>query len=208
MSVVKRSYKLKKAVTVPEQEPVAKRTIKVKKTVAEAPVTAPVAPVAPAPEPAVKRTIKVKKSLPAILPHLPGAYMTTAMEAFEALREYYAIRNQRIPDEDLKWYQAELDAEAAEMKAFWEDCSVTKAVLDASARGATEVEIWAAETAAKAVEKKRPVTEAELGPMPAYGSPEFWSWCRKRKQIRLEKEAAIIAAGGTVKVKKTKSTAN
>jgi hypothetical protein len=44
--------------------------------------------------------------------------------------------------------------------------------------------------------------------MPAYGSPEFWSWCRKRKQIRLEKEAAIIAAGGTVKVKKTKSTAN
>ena len=71
--------------------------------------------------------------------------------------------------------------------------------MEAVARGATDDEIWMAEAKAKLTEKKKPLTEADLGEMPAYGSPEFWAWCRKRKQIRLEKEAAIIAAGGTVK---------
>jgi len=43
--------------------------------------------------------------------------------------------------------------------------------------------------------------EDDLGPMPTYGSSEFWAWCRKRKEIRLQKEAEIIAAGGTIPVK-------
>lgn len=175
------------------------------------PMAQPVVPVVPlaGPEPIqevkpVKRTIKIKKGLPIPPPPAAGVYVTKAMEAFEAIREYYEAREQPIPDEDIKWYHEELVREEAEMKAFWDDCSVTKAVMDAVMRGATDDEIWMAEAKAKLTEKKKPLTEADLGEMPAYGSPEFWAWCRKRKQIRLEKEAAIIAAGGTVKPQKPK----
>lgn len=160
------------------------------------PVAAPIQEVKP-----VKRSIKIKKGLP-VPPPAAGVYVTRAMEAFEAMREYYEIRDLPIPNEDIKWYHEELAREEAEMKAFWDDCCVTRAMMEAVARGATDDEIWMAEAKAKLTEKKKPLTEADLGEMPAYGSPEFWAWCRKRKQIRLEKEAAIIAAGGTVNVPK------
>jgi len=192
------------------------RVIKVKNPNGMVPVlpVVPVVPVVPSagPEPVqevlpqvvVKRSIKIKKGLPVPPPPAAGVYITKAMEAFEAMREYYEIRDLPIPDEDIKWYHEELAREEAEMKAFWDDCCVTKAVMEAVARGATDDEIWMAEAKAKLTEKKKPLTEADLGEMPAYGSPEFWAWCRKRKQIRLEKEAAIIAAGGTVKPKAQK----
>jgi hypothetical protein len=194
------------------------RVIKVKNPNGMVPVV-PVVPVVPlaGPEPVQevlpqaaaqekpKRSIKIKKGLPVPPPPAAGVYVTKAMEAFEAMREYYETRDLPIPDDDIKWYHEELAREEAEMKAFWDDCCVTKAVMEAVARGATDDEIWMAEAKAKLTEKKKPLTEADLGEMPAYGSPEFWAWCRKRKQIRLEKEAAIIAAGGTVKAQKPKA---
>jgi hypothetical protein len=88
------------------------------------------------------------------------------------------------------------------MDAFWLENKVTKVVIDAICRGASLEEIMAVETAAMSGVVPRPMTEADLGPMPAYGTGEFWAWCAKRKKIRLEKEAAIIAAGGTVPVPK------
>ena len=72
-----------------------------------------------------KRTIKIKKGLPVPPPPAAGVYVTKAMEAFEAMREYYEIRSQPIPDEDIKWYHEELAREEAEMKAFWDECCVT-----------------------------------------------------------------------------------
>ena len=188
------------------------RVIKVKNPNGIAQPVVPVEPVEPVaapiqevlPQAVVKRSIKIKKGLPVPPPPAAGVYITKAMEAFEAMREYYETRDLPIPDEDIKWYHEELVREEAEMKAFWDDCCVTRAVMEAVARGATDDEIWMAEAKAKLTEKKKPLTEADLGEMPAYGSPEFWAWCRKRKQIRLEKEAAIIAAGGTVNVPKAR----
>jgi hypothetical protein len=58
--------------------------------------------------------------------------------------------------------------------------------------------------AAKQQEKKLPILESDIGPMPAYGTGEFWAWCHKRKQLKLQKEAAIIAAGGTITPAKPK----
>ena len=69
--------------------------------------------------------------------------------------------------------------------------------------GVTEEERFVAEQEAKKNEPVKPPSD-DLGPMPEYGSGEFWAWCRKRKQIRLAKEAAIIAAGGTVPPEKPK----
>jgi hypothetical protein len=40
--------------------------------------------------------------------------------------------------------------------------------------------------------------------MPDYGTKEFWAWCHKRKKLKEQKDAAIIAAGGVVKEKKVK----
>jgi len=151
-----------------------------------------------------KRSIKIKKGLPVPPPLSPNAPCSKAAEAFEMIREYYAERDEPIPDEDIKWFHEEMKREEATTKALWEDCNVTKAIFDAAARGATEDEIWIAEAAAKVVEKKRPLTESDIGEMPEYGTREFWAWCNKRKQLRLEKEAAIIAAGGTVKPQKEK----
>jgi hypothetical protein len=181
--------------SAPEQVP--RRVIKVKKSVpleepAPVTVTAPKAP----------RTIKVKKSLPIPPPPAVGVYITKAMEAFEALREYYRLQEAPIPNEDITWYHEELAREAAEMKAFWEEeCTVTKAVSDAVFRGATDDELLIIEAKAKLTEKKRPVSAEDIGEMPEQGTREFWAWCMKRKQLRLQKEAAIIAAGGTVKPK-------
>jgi hypothetical protein len=120
------------------------------------------------------------------------------MEAFEAMREYYAALGQGPTQADIRWYLDELEVENKEMDAFWLENKVTKVVIDAICLGASIDEIMAVETAAMSGVAPRPITEADLGPMPAYGTGEVWAWCAKRKKIRLEKEAAIIAAGGTV----------
>jgi hypothetical protein len=187
----------------------AKRVIKVKNPMGIVPE--PQAQADPQPQPQEqsppqkqKRAIKVKKGLPVPPPQSPNAPYSKAAEAFEVIREYYAERDEPIPDEDIKWFHEEIKREEAETIRFWQDCNVTKAIIDAAARGATEDEIWIAEAAAKLVEKKRPLTESDIGEMPEYGTREFWAWCNKRKQLRLEKEAAIIAAGGTVKPQKEK----
>jgi hypothetical protein len=38
-----------------------------------------------------------------------------------------------------------------------------------------------------------------------HATKDFWSWCHKRKKLKEQKEAAIIAAGGKVKEKKPKA---
>jgi hypothetical protein len=156
-----------------------------------------------------KKVLKVKKNLLPIPPIPPqSAHLTKTMEAFEAIREYYAALGQEPTQSEIAWYHAELEAEKKELDAFWSENKVVKVVLEAICRGATEEELNEIETAASAGVAPRPPTEADLGPMPAYGTGEFWAWCAKRKRIRLAKEAAIIAAGGTVpppKVKKVKA---
>jgi hypothetical protein len=156
-----------------------------------------------------KKVLKLKKNLlptPPIPP--PTAHLTKTMEAFEAIREYYATIGQEPTQSDIAWYHAELEAEKKELDTFWSENKVVKIVLEAICRGATEEELNEIETAASRGVAPRPPTEADLGPMPAHGTGEFWAWCAKRKRIRLAKEAAIIAAGGTVpppKVKKVKA---
>ena len=153
--------------------------------------------------PKPKKVLKLKKLLNA---PQPTTY-TKATEAFEAISLYYAEKGEQVPQSDIAWYIDELEREKKELAEFWETCSVTKATLDSIFRG-DDLDTMDMETAkAKLVEKKEPLTEFSIGPMPAYGTREFWSWCFKRKQLRLEKEAAIIAAGGTVPVKKTKAKA-
>ena len=142
-----------------------------------------------------KKAITLSKKLP--IPTFTEP-LTKAMEAFEALREYYESRNEPIPQADIKWIHEELEQEKKADKEFWDDCPVTKAHLDAICRGATQDELEVAVAKAQIEEKKRPIKDTDLGPMPSYGTQEFWIWCHKRKQIRLQKEAAIIAAGGTV----------
>ena len=148
--------------------------------------------------------IKLKKSLP--IPPLPpyGITLTATQEAFEILREYYALRNEPIPQEDIKWYNAELITEAKEFDDFWERCCVTKAIMESVMRGDDEIAMIKVEMAAKAIQKTQPIRAEDIGPMPSYGTPDFWAWCSKRKKLRLQKDAAIIAAGGTVKPTKPK----
>ena len=192
----KRTFKIKAA----QKEPVAsepvpaapKRTFKVKKSVE---------PVQP--EEQVK-VIKTKKALP-VPPQPPhGIGLTLASEAFEAIREYYAERDEAIPNEEIKWYEAELIAEKREYNEFWDRCCVTRAIMEAIFRGEDEIGIMKAEMAAKALEKKQPIRKDDIGAMPPYGTPEFWAWCRKRKLLKEQQDAAIIAAGGTVKQVKPK----
>jgi len=189
----KKVVRLKKAVTKPQVEEVP-----------EAP-KAPVAPVAPMPPEAPKapsaqkKAIILKKNLlplPPVPP--PTAHLTKTMEAFEAMREYYAALGQEPTQADIRWYLDELEVEKKELDAFWLENKVTKVVIDAICRGASLEEIMDVEAAAMSGVVPRQMTDADLGPMPAYGTGEFWAWCAKRKKIRLEKEAAIIAAGGTV----------
>lgn len=184
----KKVIKLKKAVPVPE----------VPQEVPEVTLDAP-----------KKKVLKLKKNLLPLPPIPPEtAHLTKTMEAFEAIREYYATLGQEPTQSDIAWYHAELEAEKKELDAFWSENKVVKVVLEAICRGVTEEELIQIETAASVGVAPRPPTEADLGPMPAYGTGEFWAWCAKRKQIRLAKEAAIIAAGGTVpppKVKKVKA---
>jgi hypothetical protein len=193
----------------------AKRVFKLKKPVnvqvtLEPKVEPKVEPIVePKVAPPVRRVIKVS-NLP--VPPIPGphVYLTKAMEAFESLREYYTLRGKIIPQSDIKWYHEELKQEKKEFDEFWERCCVTKACIEATQRGEDDWHISLAMNAAKQLEKKLPILETDIGPMPDYGTREFWAWCSKRKKLKEQKEAAIIAAGGTVpvKVKKPKKPKN
>jgi hypothetical protein len=154
----------------------------------------------------VKRVLskKVIKLLPIPDPPAPGIYVTKAMEAFEAIREYYKLRNMVIPQDDIKWFHEELVKEKKEFDEFWQKCLVTKVVMEGILRGDDEWTIQLAENAAKQKVKAMPVQESDIGPMPEYGTKDFWAWCHKRKKLKEQKEAAIIAAGGTILVKKIK----
>jgi len=190
-------------------EPVTKvkKIFKVKKDVVATPVPEPI----PAAIPAVvtvppvvakaKKTFKVKKA-DAVAP-APSYTITDpesrATEAFLLVRDYYESKGTCVTEEDIQWYKEELERERKEVAAFWEDCSVTKACLDAFTRGETEEVLNAVYEKAKKEEKKKPLAEGDLGEKPPFGTPEFWAWARKSKQLRLEKEAAIIAAGGEIK---------
>ena len=200
-----------------------KKVLKLKKTVPEAPV-APLAPVSAVIETLVqekpKKVLKLKKTilqeslepkpkkilmlkgLP--VPPVPTGSLTKAMEAFESIREYYESRDEPIPQSDIKWFYAELEQEKKEIQEFWANCSVTKVYLDAMYRGCTDDQINITVAKAQIEEKKKPIKETDIGPMPSYGTQEFWAWCMKRKKLRLQKEAEIIAAGGTVPAAKPK----
>jgi len=162
------------------------------------PVTLPV-------QPKKKTVIKLKKEVAVPPPPAPGVYVTKAMEAFEAIREYCLLNKTPITEEHVKWYQEELIQEKKEMDEFWERCAETKANMDCVFRGDDE---WTTELAINAARQKvkaLPIKEGEIGPMPEYGTKDFWSWCHKRKKLKEQKEAAIIAAGGKVKEKKPKA---
>ena len=124
-------------------------------------------------------------------------------EAFENIREWRLNHGENVTQDDLKWYYASLEDDKKDQEAYYQNNPTYKAMLDSVEQGYTDDQREAAENA---VRKEPPVTD-DPGPMPEYGSKDFWAWCRRRKEIRLKKEAAIIASGGTVpppKVKKTK----
>jgi hypothetical protein len=194
-----RVIKLKKLVQVilqptlqPALEPhkTLKRVIKLKKITQDEPVKQP-------------RIIKIS-SLP--VPPIPGPSqrMTKAMEAFESIREYYTNRGLRIPQSDIKWFYEEQKREKAEYDEFWARCAATKAFIDGTLSGQDDWTISLAMKVAREAEKKMPVLETDIGPMPDHGTQAFWAWCHKRKKLKEQKEAAIIAAGGTVPLPKKK----
>jgi hypothetical protein len=157
----------------------------------------------------VKRVIKLKKSLP--IPRVNPFPVSNTEEAFEILREYYSEKEEPIPQSDLKWYYDALEQDKKDMEKLWIENPTMKAMLDSVEQGYTDEQRLVAEQEAK--KKEPPKAADDIGPMPEYGSKEFWIWCHKRKALRLAKEAAIIAAGGTVpppklpKPRKTKSVA-
>jgi len=186
-----RVIKLKKLVDVTLQaDTVIKRVIKIKNATPLEPVKQP-------------RIIKIS-SLP--VPPIPGPsdYLTKAMEAFESIREYYTQRGLRIPQSDIKWFYEEQKREKAEYDEFWTRCATTKAFIDGILSGHDDRAISVAIKAAREAEKKMPILETDIGPMPNYGTQEFWAWCHKRKKLKEQKEAAIIAAGGTIPLPKKK----
>lgn len=184
---VKRVLKLKKtpaleqapapvpepAALASESKPKAKRVLKLKKTevpvaeaipIAEAVPLAEAVPVAesPASEPKAKRSLKLKTKL-LELPVFPGENVeryTSSWEAIDLVREWFADRDEPVPQAEIKFAIEMLEAER-------------------------QMEIKAAEEDAK---PKKPV----LGPMPEYGSQDFWKWCRMRKAI---KEAELKEKG-------------
>ena len=192
-----RVIKLKKLVQIILQPPLQsalepdkapKRVIKLKKIV-------PVQPVKQV------RSIKIS-SLP--VPPIPGPsdLVTKAMEAFESIREYYTQRGLRIPQSDIKWFYEEQKREKAEYDEFWSRCASTRAFIDGILSGHDDWTITLAMNAAREAEKKMPILETDIGPMPEHGTREFWAWCHKRKKLKEQKQAAIIAAGGTLPVPK------
>ena len=187
-----RVIKIKKLVPLPVLQSV-KRVIKVKKPACIEPVTQ-------------RRVIKIS-NLP--VPPIPGpsVYLTKAMEAFESIRDYYTQRGLPIPQSDIKWFHAELVQEKKEYDEFWTRCASTKACIEGTLRGDDDWTITLAMNAARQAEKKMPILETDIGPMPEYGTAEFWAWCRKRKLLKQQKEAAIIAAGGTLPLPKVAKAA-
>jgi len=162
-----------------------------------------------APVPQTRRVIG-KPRLPTPPVPSPGTYITKTMESFEALREYYTQRSEVIPQSVIKWYHEEIAREKKEVDEFWSRCAVTRACIDGIQRGDDEWTISLAMNAARQAEKKLPILESDIGPMPAYGTGEFWIWCSKRKKLRIQKEEAMIAAGIPVppaKVKKPRKKA-
>ena len=133
--------------------------------------------------------IKLKKPLLAVPPAPPYGYaLTKAGEEFEALREYYETRDEPIPQADLRWYQEEIEQEKKNHIEFWSYCAITEAIMEATMHGITdEIALIKIEMEAKKKQKTLPIRESDIGPRPTYGSPEFWSWCRKRKQLKEQK---------------------
>jgi hypothetical protein len=166
------------------------------------PVALPlVAPV----QPKKKTVIRLKKEVAVPPPPARGVYLTKAMEAFEAIREYCLLNKTPITEEHVKWYQEELVQEKKDMDEFWERCAETKVNMECILRGDDDWTTQLALNAAKQKVKALPIQEGEIGPMPEYGTKDFWAWCHKRKKLKEQKDAAIVAAGGVVKVKKPKA---
>lgn len=112
--------------------------------------------------PAAKRTLKLKTNL-LKLPVFPGENVeryTSSWEAIDLVREWFADRNEPVPQAEIKFAIEMLEADR-------------------------QMAVKEAEEEAK---PKKPV----LGPMPEYGSQDFWKWCRMRKAI---KEAELKEKG-------------
>jgi hypothetical protein len=124
---------------------------------------------------------------------------TLLEEAFENVREWRINHGETLTQEDLKWYYKEVEDEKEAATKYFTENPGYKVLIDSVLQGYNDEQLAAAESI---VRKNAPEAPEDPGPMPEYGSKEFWAWCRKRKEIRLKKEAAIIAAGGTVKKKK------
>lgn len=142
---------------------------------------------------------KVVKVNALIVPPVNQNPSSLLEEAFENLREWRITHDEAITQEDLKWYYGELENEKQEATNYFTTNPGYKVLIDSVLQGYNDEQLAAAESV---VRKNAPETPDDPGPMPVYGSKEFWAWCHKRKMIRLKKEAAIIAAGGTVKKKK------
>lgn len=112
--------------------------------------------------PSAKRTLKLKTNL-LKLPVFPGENVeryTSSWEAIDLVREWFADRNEPVPQAEIKFAIEMLEADR-------------------------QMAVKEAEEEAK---PKKPV----LGPMPEYGSQDFWKWCRMRKAI---KEAELKEKG-------------
>lgn len=135
----------------------------------------------------------VKAKVLSVPPINPNPCGLTA-EAFENIREWRLSHKEDITQDDLKWYYEALEEDKKEQEMYSTNNPTYKAMVDSIEKGYDEYEREAAELEAR---EKQPETD-DIGPMPDYGSSAFWIWCHKRKEIRLKKEAAIIAAGGTI----------
>ena len=139
--------------------------------------------------------IKLKNSLLPTPPQPhPGLYLTKTMEAFEAMREYYESRDWPIPQADIKWYHEELEKERKDNEEFWAYCAVTKATMEGVLRGDTDWVIQVAANAAMQKVKTLPIKQEDIGPMPEYGTKDFWAWCNKRKKLKEQKEASKVTS--------------
>jgi hypothetical protein len=162
-----------------EPKPKAKRILKLKKTAIE---LVPIAEAFPqsvsaqaeksleavcaigtaSAAPSAKRSLKLKTKL-LELPVFPGENVeryTSSWEAIDLVREWFADRNEPVPQAEIKFAIEMLEAE--------KQAIIKEAEEDAK--------------------PKKPV----LGPMPEYGSQDFWKWCRQRKAI---KEAELKEKG-------------
>lgn len=186
--------------------PVKKRTIiRLRKPFIPEPIVKPLEIVVAEPiKPRKRIIIRLKNKLAVPPPPAPGVYVTKAMEAFEAIREYCVLKNRPISDQHIQWYHDELLREKKEIDEFWERCAETKVNMECIMRGDDDWKTALALNAVRQKVKALPIQEGDIGPMPEYGTKDFWAWCHKRKKLKEQKEAAIVAAGGTVKEKKPK----